>query len=95
MFRLTTLQRMKKVLMQGLFVAAVTALIGFQVTGVAASGPRSWSIVVHLEDQDGFELDYVVRQGVSAPELGALLGECGSSHWTGSVVRYHCYPVAE
>ena len=32
--RLTTLKAMKKVLMQGVFVAALTALIGFQATGV-------------------------------------------------------------
>jgi hypothetical protein len=92
---LTTLQRMKKVLMQGLFVAAVTALIGFQGTGVAAYGPRLWSIVVHFEYQDGSELDYVLEQGVPTAELGAALAECGRSHSVGSVVRYHCYPVAE
>ena len=93
--RLTTVQRMKKVLLQGLFVAAVTAGIGFQSAGVAANGPRLWSIVVHFEYQNGFEFDYVLERGVPAAELGAALGECGSSHWVGSVVRYHCYPVAE
>ena len=44
--RLTTLKAMKKVLMQGVFVAALTALIGFQATGVAL-GQRLWSIVIH------------------------------------------------
>jgi len=86
---------MKKVLMQGLFVGAVTALIGFQGTGVAANGPRLWSIVVHFEYEDGFEFDYVLEQGVSTADLGAALADCGSSHSVGSVVRYHCYPVAE
>ena len=95
MSRLTTVQRMKKVLLQGLFVAAVTAGIGFHGAGVAASGPRLWSIVVHFEYQNGFEFDYVLERGVPAEELGAALGECGSSHWVGSVVRYHCFPVAE
>jgi len=95
MLRLTMFKRMKKVLMSGLFVAAVTALIGSQGTGVAASAPRLWSIVVHFEYQDGFEFDYVLQRGVPAAELGAALGECGSSHWVGSVVRYHCFPVAE
>lgn len=92
---LPTLQRVKTKLMQGLFVAAVTALIGFQGTGVAAAGPRTWSIVVHFEYQDGFEFDYVLEQGVPTNELGAALAECGQSHSTGSVVRYHCYPVPE
>jgi hypothetical protein len=95
MSRLTTLLQMKKVLMQGLFVAAVTALIGFQGTGVAAQGPGLWSIVVHFEYQDGFEFDYVLQRGVSTAELGPALADCGRSHWVGSVVRYHCYPVAE
>ena len=62
---------------------------------MAAQGPRLWSIVVHFEYQNGFEFDYVLERGVPAAELGAALGECGSSHWVGSVVRYHCYPVAE
>jgi hypothetical protein len=93
--RLKTLQRMKKLLMQGLFVAAVTALIGFQATGVAARGARLWSIVAHFEYEDGFEFDYVIERGVPTSELGAALAECGRSHSIGSVVRYHCYPVAE
>ena len=95
MFRLKTFQRMKRVLMQGFFVAAVTALIGFQGAGVAAAGPRTWSIVVHFVYQDGFEFDYVVEEGVSTKDLGAALAECGQSHSVGSVVRYHCYPVPE
>ena len=93
--RLTTLQRMKTVLMQGLFVAAVTALIGFQGTGVAAHGQRLWSIVAHYEYEDGFEFDYVLARGVPSQDLGAALADCGRSHSVGSVVRYHCYPVAE
>lgn len=95
MSRLTTLQRLKKRVMQGLFVAAATALIGFQATGAAAAGSRLWSIVVHFEYQDGFKFDYVLQRGVPAEELGAALAECGRSHAVGSVVRYHCYPVAE
>ena len=93
--RLTTLKAMKKVLMPGLFVAALTALIGLQATGVAAQGERLWSIVVHFQYEDGFEFDYVIERGVPTAGLGAALADCGSSHSTGSVVRYHCYPVPE
>jgi len=95
MTRLTTLKGMRKALTMGVSVAFLTALIGFQASGVAAQGQPSWSIVVHFEYQDGFELDYVLEQGVSAADLGAALGACGRSHWTGSVVRYHCYAVPE
>ena len=94
MLRLTTLKA-RKAVMLGVFVAALTALIGFQATGVAAQGRGLWSIVVHFQYQDGFELDYVVDRGVSTKDLGAALGECGRSHWTGTVVYYHCYPVPE
>ena len=93
--RLTMLRPMKKVLMQGVLVAALTALIGFQVPGVAAQGQGLWSIVIHFQYQNGFEFDYVLERGVSTENLAAALAECGRSHRTGSVVRYHCYPVAE
>ena len=95
MRRLTTLRTMKKVLMRGVFVAALTALIGFGATGLAAQGQRLWSIVIHFQYQDGFEFDYVLERGVSTENMGAALADCGRSHRTGSVVRYHCYPVPE
>ena len=95
MRRLTTLRTMKKVLMRGVFVAALTALIGFGATGLAAQGQRLWSIVIHFQYQDGFEFDYVLERGVSTEDMGAALADCGRSHRTGSVVRYHCYPVPE
>jgi hypothetical protein len=95
MLTLTTLKPMKKVLMQGVFVAALAALIGFQVTGVAAQGQGLWSIVIHFQYQDGFEFDYVLERGVSTADLAAALADCGRSHRTGSVVQYHCYPVPE
>jgi hypothetical protein len=93
--RLTTLRAMKKVLMHGVFVAALTALIGFGASGVAAQGQQLWSIVIHFQYQDGFEFDYVLERGVSAADMPAALADCGRSHRTGSVVSYYCYPVPE
>jgi hypothetical protein len=87
---------MKKLLLPGLFAAALAALIGFQAPTVSAQGAsRLWSIVVHFEYQNGFEFDYVIAEGVSTETVPSILAECGQSHWTGSVVRYHCYPVPE
>ncbi|HET9270743.1 MAG TPA: hypothetical protein VFO31_21340 [Vicinamibacterales bacterium] len=95
MTRLTTLKAMKKALTMGVFVAALTALIGFQASGVAAQGQPSFSIVIHFTYQDGFEFDYVLERGVSAAEVGAALAECGRSHRNPSVVYYHCYALPE
>jgi hypothetical protein len=95
MRRVTVLKAMKRMLMPGVFVAALTALIGFQVMGLAANGQGLWSIVVHFQYQDGFEFDYVLQRGVSTEDVPAALADCGRSHRTGSVVRYHCYPVPE
>lgn len=88
-----TLKAMNSVLLPGLFVVA--SLIGFQTTEAAAQAQRLWSIAAHFRYADGFEFDYVIQRGVPASDLGAALGECGASHWIGSVVRYYCYPVAE
>ena len=95
MLKSMTLKAMKNVLAQGVFVAALTAAIGVQASGVAAQGQRLWSIVAHFEYQDGFELDYVIQRGVATADMAAALADCGRSHWTGTVVRYHCYPVPE
>ena len=95
MTRPTTLKTMKAAVTMGVFVAALTALIGFHATGVAAQGQPLWSIVIHFQYQDGFEFDYVLERGVSAGDVGAALAECGRSHRTGSVVRYHCFAVPE
>ena len=92
---LTTLRAMKKVLMPGVFVIALTGLIGFHVTGLTAQGQGLWSIVVHFQYPDGFEFDYVLERGVSTEGLPAALADCGRSHRNGSVVQYHCYPVPE
>src|SRR5262245_4673117 len=89
MLRLKTVKTMTRGLMRVVFVAILTALIGFGATDLAAQGQRLWSIVIHFQYQDGFEFDYVLERGVSSSELGAALAECGRSHRTGSVVRYH------
>ncbi len=94
--RLSTLKTVKKLLVPGVLAAAIAALIGLQSTAVSAQGASQlWSIVVHFEYQDGFEYDYVIARGVPTETMPSLLADCGSSHWTGSVVRYHCFPVLE
>jgi|KBSSwiStaDraftv2_1062776.scaffolds.fasta_scaffold30660_3 hypothetical protein len=95
MLKLNASQVVKKLLVQGALVAALTALVGFQGPGLAAQGQGLWSIVIHFQYQDGFEFDYVLERGVTAQELGAALAECGRSHRNGAVVQYHCYAVPE
>ena len=95
MSRLMMLKARKKLLMQGVFAAALITLIGFGATGVAAQGQRLWSIVIHFQYEDGFEFDYVLQRGVATEDKAAALAECGRSHRDGSVVHYHCYPVPE
>jgi hypothetical protein len=96
MLRLTIQKAVKKMLLPGTFAVALAALIGLHVTAVSAQpAPRTWSIVAHFAYQDGFEYDYVIRTGVTNEEKASMLAECGASHWTGSVVRYHCFPVPE
>jgi hypothetical protein len=94
MTRLTA-KATKRALTMGVFVAALTALIGFQARAVAAQGQPLWSIVIHFQYQDGFEFDYVLERGVSASDVGAALADCGRSHRNGAVVHYHCYAVPE
>ena len=96
MSRLTTLRTVKRMLLPGVFAAIVAALIGFTTTSVSASGAsRLWSIVVHFQYEDGFEYDYVLARGVPTEIMPSMLAECGRSHSTRSVVRYHCFPVPE
>jgi hypothetical protein len=86
---------MKKVLSVVLAVV-LTGLIGLPNAAFAAQQDgRSWSIAVHLAYQDGFELDYVFATGVPTGDVASYLADCGASHWTGSVVRYHCFPIPE
>lgn len=95
MSRLTIQKAVRKMLLPGAF-AALAAVISLHATAVSAQpAPPTWSIVAHFSYQDGFEYDYVVRTGVTNEEKASMLAECGASHWTGSVVRYHCFPVPE
>lgn len=94
--RLSTLNALKKGLMARACATALAALVGLPLAGAAVhAAPRLWSIVVHFQYADGFEFDYVLDTGVPTSEVGAALAECGRSHSTGSVVRYHCYPIPE
>lgn len=96
MFKLMTLRAAKRMLLSAVFATAAAALIGVQSTEAsAAGGPRLWSIVVHFQYEDGFEYDYVLARGVPTEDMPSRLAECGVSHFTGSVVRYHCFPVPE
>ena len=87
---------MKKKLLSGVFAAAVVALAGISDTRVAAQpASPTWSVMVHFEYADGFSYDYPLATGVPASEVSAILQDCGRSHRTGSVVRYHCFPIPE
>jgi hypothetical protein len=85
----------QKLVMRAAFAAALVGLIGVQNAGLAAQAQQLFSIVIHFEYENGFEYDYVLETGVSASEVGSALAECGRSHSTGSVVRYHCFAVPE
>ena len=87
---------MKKKLLSVVPAVILTALIGIPSTGIAGKlTSELWSIAVHFEYADGSAYDYVVATGVSTPELSSFLADCGRSHWVGTVVRYHCYPIPE
>jgi hypothetical protein len=87
---------MKKRLLAGVFAAALTAMAGIHSASVSAQEtPQTWTVVVHFRYVDGFSFDYVLARGVSTSRMTSILEDCARSHWTGSVVRYHCYPVAE
>jgi hypothetical protein len=88
---------MKKQLLAGVLAVAMAAvMVGFKSEGVsAAPAEKLWSIVVHLSYANGDEYDYVVASGVPTSQKADMLAACGRSHWQGTVVRYHCYPIAE
>jgi hypothetical protein len=87
---------MKMKLVSGALVLALTTLMGPPSAELAAPpDSQTWSIVVHFAYKDGSEYDYVIARGVPTREKSSYLAQCGASHWTGSVVRYHCYPIPE
>lgn len=87
---------MKKTILLAVLAVVLTAVVGNASTGFAAErASRLWSIVVHLAYADGSTYDYVLATGVSTEEMPSYLAECGRSHRSGSVVRYHCYPIPE
>ena len=87
---------MRKRLLSGVLAVVMTALIGIHATGVAAQqAAPTFSVLVHFEYADGFSFDYVLAEGVPASDVHTTLQDCGQSHWTKSVVRYHCYAVPE
>jgi len=88
---------MKTKLLAGvLAVAMAAAMVGIGSTGVAASpAEKLWSIAVHLGYADGSEYDIVIATGVTNSRKAEMLADCGRSHYTGSVVRYYCYPIPE
>lgn len=95
MTKLTTLNAMKRWMLTGIVAAALTAVTGFQAAGLAAQADKLWSVVVHFEYQNGFEFEYVLGTALSTAEMTEIVQDCGRSHWTGSVVRYYCYPIPE
>lgn len=95
--RLATWKGVKEVLLRGLFATTLTALIGISATGISAAGASQvWSVVVHIEYDNGFVYEHAFATGVPTSTLPSILEECGRAHrWNRSVVRYHCYPVTE
>jgi hypothetical protein len=87
---------MKKKLLSGVMAVAMVALAGINSTGVAAQpASQLWSVAVNLRYANGDIYDYVIARGLETREMSSMLAECGRSHWTGTVVWYHCYPIPE
>lgn len=87
---------MKKNLLAGLLAITLAAVAGIYSTRVLAQPAQpTFSIAVHFEYADGFSYDIVLAREVPASEKSSMLAECGKSHRTGSVVRYHCYAIPE
>jgi hypothetical protein len=69
----------KEVLSRGLFVTTLTALIGIPATGISAAGASQlWSVVVHIEYDNGFVYEHAFATGVPTSTLPSILEECGT-----------------
>jgi len=88
---------MKTKLLAGvLAVAMATGMVGLGSTTVSAErDSRLWSVAVNLRYANGDEYDIVIQSGVPTSKMASMLAECGQSHWQGTVVWYHCYPIPE
>ena len=87
---------MRKKLLSGVLAVVLMALVGIASTGVSAQqASELFSVVIHFEYENGFNFDYVLAESVSASEAQSILQDCGRSHRTRQVVRYHCYVVPE
>ena len=88
---------MKKKLLSGVVLAvALAAFLGMHTTNVSAEQvSQSYSVVVHLAYANGDEYDIVIARGLDAREMSSMLADCGKAHRQGTVVRYHCYAIAE
>ena len=96
MSRSATRKNMKQVVVQGVLATALAAFVGFLSPGISAAGTsRLWSVVIHIEYDNGFVYEHAFATGVPISTLPSILEACGSSHQFGSVVRYHCYPTPE
>jgi hypothetical protein len=84
---------MKTKVLAAVFAVALAA-VGIFSTNVAAQ-EQTWSVAVHLAYADGSSYDIVLARGVATSRMVSMLQDCGRSHWTGSVVRFHCYPIPE
>ena len=87
---------MKKKVLLGILAAVAVAVLGLGATSASAQNETQlWSVFVHLQYEDGTSYEVPLRRGVPNSEVVEVLQDCGRSHRTGSVVRYHCYPVPD
>ena len=95
MMKRAAVTSVKRVTAAGVFAAALVAMIGIQATGLAADGPRLFSVAVRITYPNGFVYDNAFATGVPTSDLSAILQACGQSHAHGSAVRFHFYAIPE
>src|SRR5262245_33287503 len=93
--RSTKRGHMKNRILTAVLAVALAVSAGVSSTGVSAQPSQTFSVAVHFEYEDGFNFDYILTRGVAPSEVHAILSDCGGSHWTKSVVRYHCFVIPE